>query len=291
MTSGTSCATARTPSKSPGEAIGKPASITSTPRRASCWPISTFSRVLRVMPGACSPSRRVVSKIRTRLSGSGGAASCSSCAVTGGSSSRMGFEALRARRIRAWVSASSPYRGRSPRSPRRSRDGSRVCAASMSMRPRIPARTGPGKRTAIDTRPAGARSWRREPDLPRPRPGGRRRRPRGRGALGGDRRPHRDRGLAGGPTGLRAGRGALRRRDADRAGAPDRRHRPGRRGRSRRGAGQRSRHHGAPRHPDARRRHRPARAAHRVGAGGARHPDERLQVRRRTGSTARAPAS
>ena len=32
-----------TASKSPGEAIGKPASITSTPSRASCWAISSFS--------------------------------------------------------------------------------------------------------------------------------------------------------------------------------------------------------------------------------------------------------
>ena len=44
--------------------------MTSTPRRASWWPISTFSRVLRWMPGDCSPSRRVVSKIVTRLAGS-----------------------------------------------------------------------------------------------------------------------------------------------------------------------------------------------------------------------------
>ncbi len=52
-----------TASKSPGEVIGKPASITSTPRRASCWAISTFSAVFSEMPGDCSPSRRVVSKI------------------------------------------------------------------------------------------------------------------------------------------------------------------------------------------------------------------------------------
>src|SRR5436305_9581507 len=36
-----------TASKSPGEVIGKPASITSTPRRASCWAISTFSAGFR----------------------------------------------------------------------------------------------------------------------------------------------------------------------------------------------------------------------------------------------------
>ena len=56
-----------TASKSPGEAIGKPASITSTPRRASCWAISTFSAAFSEIPGDCSPSRRVVSKMWTRL--------------------------------------------------------------------------------------------------------------------------------------------------------------------------------------------------------------------------------
>src|SRR5688572_3854127 len=59
-----------TASKSPGEVIGKPASITSTPRRASWRAMSSFSPVLREMPGDCSPSRSVVSKISTRL-GSG----------------------------------------------------------------------------------------------------------------------------------------------------------------------------------------------------------------------------
>src|ERR1700733_6704808 len=56
-----------TASKSPGEVIGKPASITSTPSRASCWAISTFSAVFSEMPGDCSPSLRVVSKMWTRL--------------------------------------------------------------------------------------------------------------------------------------------------------------------------------------------------------------------------------
>ena len=59
-------AIAWTASKSPGEVIGKPASMTSTPRRASCWAISTFSCVFREIPGDCSPSRRVVSKMWTR---------------------------------------------------------------------------------------------------------------------------------------------------------------------------------------------------------------------------------
>src|SRR5258707_834205 len=44
-----------TASKSPGEVIGKPASITSTPSRASCWAISTFSAVFSEIPGDFSP--------------------------------------------------------------------------------------------------------------------------------------------------------------------------------------------------------------------------------------------
>src|SRR3954453_9543666 len=63
----TSRAIAWTASKSPGLVIGKPASTTSTPRRASCWAISSFSAVFSEMPGDCSPSRSVVSKISTRL--------------------------------------------------------------------------------------------------------------------------------------------------------------------------------------------------------------------------------
>src|SRR6202167_1780308 len=62
----TSRAIACTDSKSPGEVIGKPASITSTPRRESWWAISSFSCLFREIPGDCSPSRSVVSKIRTR---------------------------------------------------------------------------------------------------------------------------------------------------------------------------------------------------------------------------------
>src|SRR3954464_4220516 len=61
----TSRAMAWTASKSPGEAIGKPASMMSTPSRASCCAISTFSWVFSEIPGDCSPSRRVVSKILT----------------------------------------------------------------------------------------------------------------------------------------------------------------------------------------------------------------------------------
>ena len=41
--------------------------MTSTPRRASWWAISSFSCVFSEMPGDCSPSRSVVSKISTRF--------------------------------------------------------------------------------------------------------------------------------------------------------------------------------------------------------------------------------
>ena len=62
----TSAAMRETDSKSPSLVMGKPASITSTFRRASWRAISTFSSTDREMPGDCSPSRRVVSKISTR---------------------------------------------------------------------------------------------------------------------------------------------------------------------------------------------------------------------------------
>ena len=106
ITPGTSRATARTASKSPGEEIGKPASSTLTRSRASCCAISTFSRVFRWMPGDCSPSRSVVSKIVTRWAGSWWG-TCSS-ALTVGSFLTKGLRGLDVRRIRTWVSASSP---------------------------------------------------------------------------------------------------------------------------------------------------------------------------------------
>ena len=58
-------ATSLTASKSPGDAAGKPASMTSTFILASCAAICSFSSVFRLIPGACSPSLRVVSKMRT----------------------------------------------------------------------------------------------------------------------------------------------------------------------------------------------------------------------------------
>src|SRR5215212_2118274 len=66
----TSRAIAWTASKSPGDVIGNPASMMSTPSRASCSAISTFSDLFSEMPGDCSPSRSVVSKIRTRFASS-----------------------------------------------------------------------------------------------------------------------------------------------------------------------------------------------------------------------------
>src|SRR5919206_745053 len=58
-------AISRTASNSPSELMANPASMTSTFSRASCSAISTFSALVSAMPGACSPSRRVVSKMRT----------------------------------------------------------------------------------------------------------------------------------------------------------------------------------------------------------------------------------
>ena len=58
---------ALTAAKSPSEAIGNPASMMSTPISSSMEAISSFSAWVMVAPGLCSPSRRVVSKISTRL--------------------------------------------------------------------------------------------------------------------------------------------------------------------------------------------------------------------------------
>ena len=53
-----------TASKSPGEAMGKPASMMSTPRSTRAWATSIFSARFMLAPGDCSPSRSVVSKMR-----------------------------------------------------------------------------------------------------------------------------------------------------------------------------------------------------------------------------------
>src|ERR1700758_3229589 len=50
-------------SKSPFELAAKPASITSTFIRSSCFAIRIFSSLVIDAPGDCSPSRNVVSKM------------------------------------------------------------------------------------------------------------------------------------------------------------------------------------------------------------------------------------
>ena len=53
-------------SKSPWLAMGKPASMMSTPISSSSSATSSFSSKVMVAPGHCSPSRKVVSKMTTR---------------------------------------------------------------------------------------------------------------------------------------------------------------------------------------------------------------------------------
>ena len=62
---GTSRPTFCTASKSPTDAIGNPASIMSTPSSASLCAMRSFSGMVMLQPGACSPSRSVVSKMWT----------------------------------------------------------------------------------------------------------------------------------------------------------------------------------------------------------------------------------
>ncbi len=59
-------ATSFTAAKSPGLAMAKPASITSTFSRSSARAMRSFSSPVMDAPGLCSPSRRVVSKMMTR---------------------------------------------------------------------------------------------------------------------------------------------------------------------------------------------------------------------------------
>src|SRR5436190_1778030 len=122
----TSRAISWTASKSPGEVIGKPASMTSTPRRASCWAISTFSETLSEIPGDCSPSRSVVSKISTRSVGSASGTGLRSALVTPSSFS--------VNRIRPFVRG---YRAAQRYSPRR---GRRRRSAGLSSRGAIRSR-------------------------------------------------------------------------------------------------------------------------------------------------------
>src|SRR5262249_6646618 len=62
----TICAICRTASESAGDAIGNPASMMSTPSASSAFAIESFAGTSSEKPGACSPSRSVVSKIVTR---------------------------------------------------------------------------------------------------------------------------------------------------------------------------------------------------------------------------------
>jgi hypothetical protein len=56
-------ATALTASKSPLDAAGNPASMTSTRMRSSWRAMRSFSSLVMEAPGLCSPSRKVVSKM------------------------------------------------------------------------------------------------------------------------------------------------------------------------------------------------------------------------------------
>ncbi len=58
----------RTASKSPLDAIGKPASIISTPSSSNTLAMRSFSSRFMDAPGDCSPSRKVVSNMMTRFS-------------------------------------------------------------------------------------------------------------------------------------------------------------------------------------------------------------------------------
>ena len=138
------CATARVASKSPGDAIGKPASMMSTPRRASCWPISSFSRVLSVMPGDCSPSRSVVSKISDAL---GGVLRCWGRAI-GGHGEILLTKGLRGIGGPAHPGVGVgklPLAGEEPTKPQEARGGTVWCAESTNMGRRIPMGAGAGK--------------------------------------------------------------------------------------------------------------------------------------------------
>src|SRR6266568_281529 len=63
----TASATCRTPRRSPCDAAGKPASMTSTPSVSSWRASRSLASGDIAFPGACSPSRSVVSKMMTSL--------------------------------------------------------------------------------------------------------------------------------------------------------------------------------------------------------------------------------
>jgi hypothetical protein len=55
-------AISETASLSPGDTAANPASITLTPSLSSAFAITNFFSGVKLIPGVCSPSRRVVSK-------------------------------------------------------------------------------------------------------------------------------------------------------------------------------------------------------------------------------------
>ena len=79
-----SLATSCTAAKSPSEAMGKPASITSTPMASRTSATRSFSGTVIEQPGDCSPSRKVVSKMITRSGGAAGGFVWSELVVIGG---------------------------------------------------------------------------------------------------------------------------------------------------------------------------------------------------------------
>src|SRR6266480_1647993 len=72
----TPSAIAQTARRSPSDALGNPASITSTPSVSSWRARRSFSSAVIELPGACSPSRKVVSKMMTSLPMGGSRAPC-----------------------------------------------------------------------------------------------------------------------------------------------------------------------------------------------------------------------
>ena len=133
-------AISRTASKSPLDAIGNPASITSTPISSRTSEMRSFSWRFIDAPGDCSPSRRVVSKMKTR--------SGSFVLLMGlvPSSTQVDCGAIA-------VSASPE---------RRSRTNARVLGRSGAPKSKAPAEAGRKCRQSRDTAPPGGR-----PDLTR----------------------------------------------------------------------------------------------------------------------------
>mmetsp|Transcript_28009 Transcript_28009/g.70625 ORF Transcript_28009/g.70625 Transcript_28009/m.70625 type:complete len:232 (+) Transcript_28009:1483-2178(+) len=72
----TTCAMLFTAAQSSLDAMGKPASMTSTPSLASCLATCIFSSLVIEQPGLCSPSLSVVSKTLTRVGSRPVARSC-----------------------------------------------------------------------------------------------------------------------------------------------------------------------------------------------------------------------